>query len=176
MPKSSNIYLVGMMGSGKSVTGKRLAVMLDCLFVDLDELIQEKTRRTIVDIFEKEGEEFFRNLESSALKEVSGLGPKVIATGGGTVLRPENIVRMHDTGKICFLETSVEVLWDRVKWKKDRPLLRQGDPKKNLEKIFEIRSPLYLKVSDLEVHTDGRTAQDVAQEIFDKLGNTNESN
>ena len=170
MLKGSNIYLVGMMGSGKSVTGKKLATMLDCLFIDLDELIQEKARRTIVEIFEKEGEEFFRDLESGALKEISGLGPKVIATGGGTVLRPDNVRRMRDTGKICFLETSLEVLWERVKWKKDRPLLKQGDPKQNLEKIFETRSPLYRKVSDFEVHTDDRTAQDVAQEIFEKLG------
>ena len=139
----SNIYLVGMMGSGKTVTGRHLAVLLNYGFVDLDENIQDKLHRTISDIFEKEGEPFFRKEEAGVLKEVSGIGRRVIATGGGTVLLPENVTRMKSTGKVVYLETSLELLWQRVRGKKDRPLLKQSDPRQSLEMIFAARRPLY---------------------------------
>ena len=164
-----NIYLIGMMGSGKSVTGKKLASLLGASFVDLDDLIQERTGRTINDIFEKDGEGFFRSEEAVILKEVSGVSPRVVATGGGTVLRPENVARMRGTGKIVYLETSLAVLWERVRNKKDRPLLRQGDPQENLRRILAEREPFYKQVCDFRVDTNGQTAEAVAQKIFSLL-------
>ncbi len=167
----SNIYLIGMMGSGKSVTGKRLASLLKVSFVDLDELIQEKTRRSINDLFEKEGEDWFRSEEIAVLKEASGTSPRVIATGGGSILRAENVERMRSTGKMVYLETSLEVLWQRVREKKDRPLLRQGDPRQCLAELFQYRKPLYERACDWQVPTDGQTADSVAQKIFNWLQN-----
>ena len=164
-----NIYLIGMMGSGKSVTGKRLAVKLGYGFVDLDERVQDKTKRSIADIFEKDGENFFRDLESQILKEASLADLKVVATGGGVVLRRANIDLMKATGKIFFLETSVEVLWERVKDKKDRPLLRDGKHQERLLEIDAYRKPLYQGASDSKVNTDGKTAGAVADEIWEIL-------
>jgi shikimate kinase len=167
----SNVYLIGMMGSGKSVTGKRLATLLNCRFVDLDELIQERTKQSIAEIFQKKGEPYFRDEEAAALTEVAKVQPRVIATGGGTVLKPANLELMKATGKLVYLETGIETLWIRVKDKKDRPLLKSEDPKRKLIQIFAERCGIYEKAADLRVNTDGRTAADVAKEIFDKLGN-----
>ena len=165
----NNIYLVGMIGAGKSVTGKKLAALLGVGFVDLDQWIEERQHRSINEIFEKEGEFFFRTEEAVLLKEACGAGPRVVATGGGTVLRPENVERMRATGEIVFLETSLDVLWERVKSKKDRPLLKGGDPQANLAALFEVRRPVYEKIADRRVNTDGRTAEAVAQEILQEL-------
>ncbi len=165
----SNLYLVGMMGSGKSVTGKKLALLLGYGFVDLDQWIEEKHRRSITEIFEKEGEDFFRAEEAALLAEACGAGPRVVATGGGTVLRPENIERMRATGKIIFLETSLDLLWDRVKSKKDRPLLKGQNPQAHLAWIFEVRRPVYEKNCDFRVNTDGQSAETVARKILEEL-------
>src|SRR5688572_7312409 len=105
----NNLYLIGMMGSGKSVTGKKLAEILGTLFIDLDERVQDRTRRKITDIFEKDGEAYFRQQETAALAEVCKEGPAVIATGGGTILSAENVERMKATGKVVFLETSLDI-------------------------------------------------------------------
>lgn len=166
-----NIYLVGMMGSGKSVTGKSLATMLNCGFVDLDDLIQDRTKKTIVEIFETQGEAHFRHEESKLLKEVALGGPRVVATGGGTVLNPDNVLRMKETGKVVFLETSIDVLWDRVKNKKNRPLLKSDDPKSTLLKIFSERMPVYESIADFRVPTDGQGPDAVAEKIYEALRN-----
>ena len=165
----SNIYLVGMMGSGKSVTGKRLAPMLGSEFVDLDNWIEKRTGRPIREIFEKEGEPYFREQEAALLKEASGTGPRVVATGGGAVLRPENVERMRETGKVVYLEASLETLWKRVKEKNDRPLLKNGEPKQALARILGEREALYKTTCDFRVNTDGQKAERVAREIFEIL-------
>ncbi len=163
-----NVYLVGMMGSGKTVTGKKLASLLGREFVDLDALVEEKSGRTIVNIFEKQGEEFFRGIESEALREPSD-GPRVVATGGGIILRPENVRHMRNSGTVVYLETGAEALWQRVRGRSDRPLLKGADPKEKLAQILAARRSLYEQASDFRVATDGRTAEAVAEEIFKRL-------
>lgn len=166
-----NLYLVGMMGSGKSVTGKKLAEIIGFSFMDLDERIQQKTGRTINDIFQNDGEVSFREQEKQALEETASASKQVVATGGGTVLKSENILLMQKAGKVIFLETSLEVLWERVKHKKDRPLLKGENPFENLKKIFVEREPIYKKSAELAVYTDGLTAEAAAKKILDKLRN-----
>lgn len=166
----SNIYLVGMMGSGKSVTGKKLAPMLSVEFTDLDDRIERKTGRLIREIFEKEGEPYFREQEAELLKEAAASGPCVVATGGGAVLRPENVKLMRETGKVVYLETSLETLWRRVKEKKDRPLLRNGEPKQALARILGEREAFYKTACDFQVNTDSQKAEAVAKKIFEMLG------
>ncbi len=162
-----NIYLVGMMGSGKSVTGKKLALKLGYSFMDLDDLIQARLRKTIVEVFAEKGEAFFRDEESKLLREVCDNASRVIATGGGAVLKATNVERMKQTGEVVFLETSLEVLWNRVKEKQDRPLLKQdANPKESLLKIYTYRQPLYEAASSLRVNTDGKTASEVADDIY----------
>src|SRR3990167_7279780 len=110
-----NIYLIGMMGSGKSVTGKALADMMKLKFVDLDSVLAEKTGSSISEIFESKGETHFRNLEAQILdKTVSQENHAVIATGGGIVVRPENVRIMKETGRVVYLKTGMECLKERL--------------------------------------------------------------
>lgn len=164
-----NIYLTGMMGSGKSITGKKLALKLSYGFIDLDERIEQKAGKSINQIFSDKGENFFRNLESQMLKEAARTEMQVVATGGGTVLRHANVGLMKVTGKIIFLETSPEVIWQRVRGKKDRPLLQGGKPQEKLLEIYAYRQPLYEGSCGFKVVTDGKTAAAVADEIFEWL-------
>lgn len=166
-----NIYLVGMMGSGKTVTGRKLAELLSYSFLDLDERIQQKSGRTINEIFQNDGENSFRDQETKALGETASSDKQVVATGGGAVLRSENISLMRRAGKVVFLDTSLNILWDRVKNKKDRPLLKGDNPFDNLKKIFSAREAIYQDAADFIVNTDGLSAEAAAKKVFERLRN-----
>ena len=161
-----NIYLIGMMGSGKSTSGRALAKLLALSFIDLDDRIVEQTGRSINDIFKTEGESFFRDVESKLLVQVSRETDQVVATGGGIVLNPLNREHMKDTGVVIYLKTNLDVLWERVKGKKDRPLLGLSDPKKSLADLFHKRAPLYEASSDQVFVTDHKSSEAVALEIY----------
>ena len=167
--RTDNIYLIGMMGSGKTVTGKALAGFLDYEFVDLDAEIQRRDGRPIPEIFEASGEAYFRDIESSALERVSKKKYQVIATGGGIVLHEENVRRMKMTGKVVLLQASAQSLWQRVRYSKDRPLLNRPDPFGALEQILNDRAGFYEKACHFSVATDGKIADDVAGEIQEML-------
>ncbi len=164
-----NIYLIGMMGSGKTVTGKALAALLDYTFVDLDAGIQFQEGRTIPEIFAGSGEPYFRDVEASILERFSKQHEQVIATGGGIVLREENIRRMKRTGKVVLLKASAESLWQRIRYSKDRPLLNKPDPFGALRQILNDRESFYEKACHFSVATDGKIAEDVANEIREML-------
>ncbi len=165
-----NIYLIGMMGSGKTVTGKALAELHGAVFVDLDQELEKKYGMTIAKIFEKEGEISFRIREKIILGQFSKQGKQVISTGGGIILDPQNIATMKKFGRVIYLETSLEWLWKRVKDKGHRPLLKSKDPKAALEGILNLRKSIYESAADFKVVTDGKTAEEVAQEIQKKIG------
>lgn len=158
-----------MMGSGKTVTGKKLAALLRQEFVDLDKRLEAHTGYKIRELFEKKGEAYFRDEESRLLRESVKGGPRVVATGGGVVLRPENVRFMRETGKVIFLKTSLEIIRSRLQGKHDRPLLQTEDPQEALRKIFAHRTALYHQAADLEVDTDGLGAEAVAKKIFTSL-------
>jgi len=166
---NQNIYLVGMMGSGKTVTGKALADRLGCVFVDLDAEIQGKEGCSIPEIFAERGEPYFRDLESSVLESFSKKSRQVIATGGGIVLREENVRRMKETGKVVLLKASAESLWQRVRYAKDRPLLNKPDPFGTLKQILSDRESCYENACHFTVLTDGKIAEDVANEIREMI-------
>ncbi len=166
---SNNIYLIGMMGSGKTVTGKALADLLDDVFVDLDVEIQTKDGRSIREIFAGSGEPYFREVESSVLEHFSKKAKQVIATGGGVVLDEENVRRMKKTGKVVLLKASAKSLWQRVRYSKDRPLLNKSDPLGALQQILSDRELLYANACHFSVLTDGKIAEDVATEIQEML-------
>ncbi len=161
-----NVYLIGMMGSGKTTTGRALAKLLSIPFVDLDEKIVEKAGRSINEIFKTKGEHYFRELEMEVLIKVSSSSNQVIATGGGIVISPANRMTMKTTGLVIYLKTSVDVLWERVKEKKDRPLLATQNPKQTFLELFQSRTPLYMEISDKFFLTDKKASEAVAQEIF----------
>ena len=166
---NQNIYLIGMMGSGKTETGKVLADLLDYAFVDLDVEIQAKEGCSIPEIFAGSGEPYFRDVESSVLEHFSKKAKQVIATGGGIVLREENARRMKKTGKVVLLKASAESLWQRVRYSKDRPLLNKPDPFGALQQILSDREIFYEKACHFSVLTDGKIAEDVASEIREML-------
>ena len=165
----NNVYLIGMMGSGKTVTGQALAGLLDYAFVDLDAEIQTKEGRSIPEIFAGSGESYFRDIESSVLEHFSKQDEQVIATGGGIVLREENVRRMKKTGKVVLLKASAESLWQRVRYSKDRPLLNQPDPFGALRQILSDRGMYYENACHFSLLTDGKIAEDVATEIQEML-------
>lgn len=161
-----NIYLIGMMGSGKTTTGCELAEALKIPFVDLDDLIVSRAGQSINEIFRTQGEPYFRKLETEALGETAARSAQVIATGGGIVLEAQNGARMKATGMVIYLKTSLEVLWERVKNKKDRPLLMTPIPQKTLADLSRARSFLYEELADKTFLTDQKTPKAVAAEIY----------
>jgi shikimate kinase len=160
-----NVYLTGMMGSGKSVTGASLARILNWEFVDLDKRIERAKGSTIAEIFTREGEAAFRDIEEQALAAVSREHNHVVATGGGVVTRTKNLHVMQHRGRIVYLQATLETLWSRVKDQKERPLLNHANPKEALQHIYLTRKPLYEESCDFIVQTDGKTAEATAREI-----------
>ena len=162
---ASNVYLIGMMGSGKTVTGKALASLLGDTFVDLDAAIEARAGQSISEIFAGSGESHFREIETSVLEHFSKQSKQVIATGGGIVLREENVRCMKGSGQVVLLKASAETLWQRVRYSKDRPLLNKPDPFGALKQILCDREGFYEKACHFSVLTDGKIADDVASEV-----------
>jgi shikimate kinase len=163
-----NIYLIGMMGSGKTVTGKAVADLSGMKFFDLDETIENETHLSINEIFKKKGEPYFRTQEKQILLRASQEKNTVIATGGGVVLDPENVERMQKTGLVIYLAGSFETLWRRVQDKRDRPLLSAPDPKAVFSRLFHERRPLYETACHGRVETEGLSPEAVAKKISEQ--------
>jgi shikimate kinase len=158
-----NIILIGMMGSGKSVVGKIISESLNYKFVDTDILIEEKYGK-ISEIFKNSGEEYFRNLETQTAKEVANFNNTVISTGGGIILKEENMINLKKNACIIFLKAESFTLFTRT-LNSDRPLLQDGGIDKIIT-ILEKRTPLYKKYADLIISTDNKTITEIAEEII----------
>jgi shikimate kinase len=161
----ANIYLVGFMGTGKTAVGKELAAKKKWQFIDLDELIELKERRTIADIFAKEGEPYFRRLESRILKEVSNEKNFVFGCGGGIVMNPENIKTMKATGLVICLSAPSDVILKRTAGYTHRPLLNVADPEKQVELLLKLRSPYYAQ-ADKTINTSKISIKEVVNKIL----------
>jgi shikimate kinase len=139
----NNIYLVGFMGTGKTAVGKEIAKVKKCKFIDLDDLIEEKEKRSIPEIFAQNGEPYFRGLEKGTLKEVSQKNNLIVSCGGGIVLDKENINLMKETGSMVCLTASADVILERTRKFNHRPLLNVPDPKGKIESLLKERSSYY---------------------------------
>jgi shikimate kinase len=159
-----NIYLVGFMGTGKSVVGQELARQKKWKFLDLDQLIELRQKSAISDIFAKKGESYFRKAETKALKEVAKEENFVIACGGGIVTRQENILVMKDTGIIVCLSATPAVILKRTSGCAHRPLLNVPDPKKQIEVLLKLRAPYYA-LADKTINTSRLSPKEVARKI-----------
>ncbi|GHU05685.1 shikimate kinase [Betaproteobacteria bacterium] len=164
-----NIYLVGLMGAGKTTIGRSLAKRLDSHFVDTDKEIESRTGVSIPTIFEIEGEDGFRKRESQVIAEISRKNGFVVATGGGGVLREENRENMRASGFVIYLNVSPQMLWERTRHDKNRPLLQVTDPLLKLNQLFTARDPLYREVANLVVEGGRMSAQGVLQYLLKEL-------
>ncbi len=157
------------MGSGKSTIGNIIAKRLHRDFRDSDHYIENRTGVDIARIFDIEGEQGFRDRESSALSELLSENNRVIATGGGSVMREENQRLLKQKGYIVFLDTSVNQQMQRLARDKKRPLLQTENPHERLEALLAQRRPIYLDLADLQVKTDKRVARRLAADIINQL-------
>ncbi len=144
------VVLVGMMGAGKTAVGTALAARLGVPFLDSDAEIVAAASRTIAEIFDRDGEAFFRDRESEVISRLLDAEPGILSTGGGAFLAERNRQMIHDRGVSVLLDAKVGLLWNRVKHKDTRPLLRTSDPRATLEAIYAERVPIYSK-ADLVV-------------------------
>ncbi len=166
-----NIFIVGPMGSGKSTVGKIVSSELFLSFYDTDDEIENRTGASIDWIFDLEGESGFRKRESKILEEMAQKNSIVMSTGGGIILSDKNRDLLSSRGTVFYLATPIEVQLERTSKDKDRPLLKDGDPRKVLEKLHEDRIELYEEVSDYIVNTENKTSQEVAKEIIKNVKN-----
>jgi len=161
-----NIYLVGLMGAGKTTVGRQLAKRLGRPFYDSDHEIVARTGVPIPTIFEIEGEEGFRRRESQTIAELSAGSDIVLATGGGAVLKPENRTRLHDTGWVVYLNVPPALLFERTRHDRNRPLLRVPDPLAKLEELHRQRDPLYRESAHLVVDGSHLVASGIVQHLL----------
>lgn len=162
--------LVGMMGSGKSTVGRLLARRLRRPFLDTDALVEQRSGCTVRELIVERGEPAFRDLESEVLADaLASETPAVVAAAGGVVLRADNRAVLRDrAGKVVWLAAPLDVLAGRIRSGKHRPLL-DTDPEGTLERLEREREPLYREVADVMVLSDGRPADQIAEQIVTVL-------
>jgi shikimate kinase len=163
-----NIFLIGFMGAGKSTVGTILAEKIGYRFCDADKFIETRNGTTIMQIFADHGEQYFRDLESESMESLSTGEKQVIATGGGVIQRDRNWDAMKSGGITVYLKAPIEVIWERIKDSKNRPLLQVENPLETARELLNKRTPLYEK-ADLIVDTSDLSLEEVAEEIIEKM-------
>lgn len=167
---TNNVYLVGLMGAGKTTVGRSLARRLALDFVDSDREIEARTGVSIPTIFEIEGEDGFRRREAAVIDDLSRLSGQVVATGGGVVLRAENRANIKASGYVVYLNVPPQILWERTRHDRNRPLLRVADPLARLKELFAQRDPYYREVADLVVDGGRGSASGILQLLVKEIG------
>ncbi len=163
------VTLLGPMGSGKTTVGRNLAETLGYEFLDTDQIIKDQSGKTIPQIFEEEGEEGFRRREAEAIASLADALGKVIATGGGAVLDPQNRHVFETIGLTVYLKASPRELYQRVKNDTNRPLLQKAeDPRAEVARLLKEREPLYEK-ADIVVDTEDLSVEEVLDVLIDEL-------
>ncbi len=169
MGKLDNIFLVGLMGAGKTTIGKNLARQLDKTFFDADHALEERTGVRIPVIFEIEGEAGFRKREEETLDGLTSQQNVVLATGGGAVLAANNRERLKARGTVIYLHGRPEDLYQRTRHDKNRPLLQTGNRLQKLKDLYQTRDPLYREVADIVVDTGRQSVQSLTDKLKRQL-------
>lgn len=164
-----NIYLVGLMGAGKTSVGRYLARRLGKTFYDCDHEIERRTGVTIPVIFDIEGEAGFRVREASVLGDLTNLQDIVLATGGGAVIDAQNRKALSERGTVVYLRASPADLWQRTRNDRNRPLLQTADPHARLQQLFAERDPLYREVATVIEDTGNQSVRNLAQRLESRL-------
>jgi shikimate kinase len=167
--KAGNLFLVGLMGAGKTTVGRLLARRLKLRFYDSDQEIERRCGVKIPVIFEIEGEAGFRSREQQVIAELAIQEGIVLATGGGAVLADENRRHLSSGGTVVYLNARPEDLYERVRQDRHRPLLATADPLARLRELHAERDPLYRALADLVIDTGAQSVQLLARELLEKL-------
>ena len=163
-----NIVFTGFMGSGKTVVGKQLERLLGMKVIDVDTEIEKSAEMTINEIFKQFGEPRFREIETETIKQVSENNNVIISTGGGAVLKQENMDAMRGKGVIVCLNAAPETILERTKSTRDRPLLFVENPLARIKELLEVRKPFYEK-ADIMIDTESKTPLEIAEEIIERM-------
>ncbi len=167
--RRKNIVLCGFMGSGKSTIGNLLSKKMGMAFIDLDAYIEKKENKSVSQIFEESGEEYFRQLERDAVKELAYKKSIILATGGGTLTFQQNVDTLKNANnKIILLDLPVEVISKRLQGDTKRPLLNRPDKEKVMRELYEKRLPLYRSAADIIVNAANSPMQ-VCMEIISNI-------
>ena len=163
----SNIILIGFMGCGKSSIGRHMSENYQYTLIDTDSYIEKQQKCTISEIFEKNGEEYFRQLETQCLLDLINTSDDkmIIAVGGGLPMREENRELLHKLGKVVYLRATIDTLEKRLKGDTTRPLIQGGELRQKIENLFNLRQDTYEELADLIVDTDRRSYQQITEAI-----------
>lgn len=167
-----NIVLIGFMATGKTAIGRMVAQRLGYRFIDIDEEIEREQKTTITALFRERGEAAFREIESATVRRIAGTEGVVIATGGGAVLRSDNVTALRGNGVLVCLSAEPETILKRTAGSADRPLLNVDDPLARIKELLAARQPLY-EQADLVVPTDDRSPVEIADEIIESTKDRN---
>lgn len=165
----NNVILIGFMGSGKSSVGKVLADKLERKFIDMDDEIELGEGKTINDIFTEYGEDRFREIETSYLEKLLTKKNKVISTGGGVILKEENIAILQRIGTVVFLHTTYESLLKNLEGDKVRPLLQRDNSASVIKNLLAKREPIYFNAASMIIQTTDKSVDEIANEIISLL-------
>ncbi len=165
-----SIVLIGFMGAGKTCVGRRLARRLKIPFEDTDSLIEKKENCSIRQLFETHGEEYFRNLETNLLLELTELKQqRILSTGGGLPMRDQNRSLLREIGHVIYLQTSKETIIQRLTGDTTRPLLQGEEFGVKVEKLLAVRAPIYEATAHTIISTDNKTVDEITQIIIDRI-------
>lgn len=170
-----NVFLIGMMASGKTTVGRHLASVLGLDFVDADQVIEQRAGADIAWIFDLEGEAGFRDREENVIDELTGRDGIVLATGGGVVLREVNRTRLRERGVVVYLDTPLKRLVARARNDRHRPLLSDGDSEQTMRRLLTERSGLYAETADLAIRVSGGSPRSIAELIATQLESSERS-
>jgi len=170
---AKSIVLIGMMGAGKSAVGSCLQRRTGLALLDTDEIVSSKFRMSIPEIFAKHGEDKFREAEAQALRVMAMTKQTIIVTGGGIVLRQENVELLRRIGVIVWLDGNEDTLFARASRERSRPLLQTKNPREAFSQILGARRLLYANIADIRIDTSMLTDAEVAAAILSKLGRVN---
>lgn len=166
---SGNIFLIGFMGCGKSTVSDYLCREYHMEKIEMDEQIEKDEGKTIPQIFEENGEEYFRELETALLKGFENRKNTVVSCGGGTAMRECNVQEMKKHGKIVLLAAAPETVYERVRHTTNRPLLKGNMNVEYIASLMEKRNPKYEAAADLIIVTDHKTAAEISAEILENI-------
>lgn len=164
-----NIVLIGFMGAGKSTIAGMMHEAFSMEVIEMDQVIVDQQGMSIPEIFEKYGEEYFRDLETNLLIDMQDRQNVIISCGGGVALRERNVKEMKRNGKVVFLTASPETILERVKDDNDRPLLNGHKNVEYISRMMETRRPKYEAAADFIISTDGKSSYDICREIVSEL-------